>query len=505
MHPSTSSFLFYFAHYYVITLLLKYYKLSSPVLHALLRFILIVALSPSLITFHCSNPMRLSLLCIYSVYLFMFSVVCLVLGSSKYFLSDCDSPFCSSTVFPNCLKRYCKVTQQSYSHKELITSSIIQPIEINCYDAVQIFFLSFGVFFLLWFSLLNISSQVNFVNFDTDLNLYKKKTSFSVSIEHILSVLCLLILLCFLNQCDSEQLFIMILWIYPNSFVRLFISVIMKIKLSPIATSFSLLLCIFSISYTPLACILCLLILQTWCYSYARRVFHWLPIFLILISNDIELNPGPRYQKNLFNFMTWNLNSLAKDNFQRLNLIEAHNNIFNYDLICICETSLNDSVELPEKLLDEYTFISANNPANTRHGGVGLFYKNTLNVTVRNDLSFDETIVIELKFGHKKVFFTVIYRSPSFSHLSNEFQTFLLNFERLQKSIKAENPFAMFFTGDYNAHCKFWWPDGDTNQEGSQIDDLFTSLGLSQVISEPTNFEPHKKASCYKSCYNNYN
>ena len=37
---------------------------------------------------------------------------------------------------------------------------------------------------------------------------------------------------------------------------------------------------------------------------------------------------------------------------------------------------------------------------------------------------------------------------------------------------------------------------GDTTPEGKEIDDLFTSLGLYQVISEPTNFEPNSKPSC---------
>ena len=60
--------------------------------------------------------------------------------------------------------------------------------------------------------------------------------------------------------------------------------------------------------------------------------------------------------------MSWNFNSLAKDNFQRVGLIEATNSIFNYDLTSICETSLNDSVELPDTLLNDYTFVSANNP-----------------------------------------------------------------------------------------------------------------------------------------------
>ena len=36
----------------------------------------------------------------------------------------------------------------------------------------------------------------------------------------------------------------------------------------------------------------------------------------------------------------------------------------------------------------------------------------------------------------------------------------------------------------------------DTNPEGTELDDHFTLLGLSQLISEPTNFEPHKIPSC---------
>ena len=194
--------------------------------------------------------------------------------------------------------------------------------------------------------------------------------------------------------------------------------------------------------------------------------------------------------------MSWNLNSLAKDNFQRIRLIEAHNTIFSYDLISICETSLNDSVALPGTLLNDYTFVPANNPANVRHDGVGLFFKNSLPVIVRNDLSFDESIVIELKFGRKKIFFTVLYRSPAFHHTSLKFQTFLSNFKNLHLKIQGENPFATFFAGDFNARSQFWWSDGDTNPEGIEIENLFTSLGLSQILSEPTNFEPNKNPTC---------
>ena len=89
---------------------------------------------------------------------------------------------------------------------------------------------------------------------------------------------------------------------------------------------------IFAKAVTPASCTLCI----------------WLPLILILLSNDVHLNPGPHFQNN---FMPWNVNSPAKDNFQRVSLIEAHNSVFNYDLVSIYETSLNDSVEFHEPLL----------------------------------------------------------------------------------------------------------------------------------------------------------
>ena len=54
----------------------------------------------------------------------------------------------------------------------------------------------------------------------------------------------------------------------------------------------------------------------------------------------------------------------------------------------------------------------------------------------------------------------------------------------------------MFFAGDFNGKSQVWWPDGDVTPEGREIEDMLTSLGLSQEISEPTNFEPGKNPSC---------
>ena len=90
----------------------------------------------------------------------------------------------------------------------------------------------------------------------------------------------------------------------------------------------------------------------------------------------------------------------------------AHNSIFDYDLIAINETSLNDSVVIPDPLLNDYKFESVNSPANTRHGGVGIFYKNSLPLVILKGLSCEESIVAELKFGRKKnIFYRLISKS----------------------------------------------------------------------------------------------
>ena len=54
----------------------------------------------------------------------------------------------------------------------------------------------------------------------------------------------------------------------------------------------------------------------------------------------------------------------------------------------------------------------------------------------------------------------------------------------------------MFFAGDFNAHSKLWWPDGDTTPEGQELEDLFSTINMTQIIQEPTNFTPHKRPTC---------
>ena len=228
----------------------------------------------------------------------------------------------------------------------------------------------------------------------------------------------------------------------------------------------------------------------------------WLSALLILLSYDIHPNPGPQHISSEFSngflsFCNWNLNTLSINNFSRVSLLEAHNSIFKYDIISLCETSLNEETTVPEGILPGYQYHPLNHPDGRKNGGVGIFYKDTLPLRVRTDLSFDECLVCELTFGRKKIFFTVFYRNPEHKAGSVGFEDFLINFENMHEKISSENPYATFFTGDINGHSQEWYPEGDTNAEGAKLDELFSKLSLSQIIDEPTHFF---RDDCAPSC-----
>ena len=190
---------------------------------------------------------------------------------------------------------------------------------------------------------------------------------------------------------------------------------------------------------------------------------------MIFLSSDIETNPDPKssgtaapasgFSNSFFSFCNWNVNTLSKNDFLRVSQLEAHNTFFQYDIISFCETSLNETTKVLENLLKGYQFISSDHPSGDKKGGVGIFYKETLPLKYnRDDLSFEECIVVELRFGRKKICFTVLYRNPTNKPNSPEFLNFVHKFEdHLHKKIKEEKPYTVFYTGDFNAHSFNWW------------------------------------------------
>ena len=280
--------------------------------------------------------------------------------------------------------------------------SNVTTIQITLLDTIKICILGVLIVTVLAKFLFNLCNSVKFIMFTTNLSTRTKtNTNRKACIQPLIfSVLYGLLL----TEYEESWFFLLCnLNIYssclklPHKDTIKYFSRVLFILIN---------LYIFCLSDSIICHTLCLITFQNFCYFFTKKYPPWLPAILIMLSNDVHQNPGP-FHNSYFKFMNWNCNSIAKDDFQRLRLLEAQNSLFNYDLICLCETSLNDEVVLPNPdayLNNEYTFIQANKPNNTRHGGVGLFYKNSLPLKIRDDLSFDESIVVELKYGRKKYF-----------------------------------------------------------------------------------------------------
>ena len=108
----------------------------------------------------------------------------------------------------------------------------------------------------------------------------------------------------------------------------------------------------------------------------------WLIFQVILLSSDVEINPGPE----TLDVCTLNLNSIAAHDFLRVSLIEAYNSVYNYDLIVIVETRLDSTVNKDSLAKDGYTFIQDSHPHNVKWDGVGLYIKDSLPSKNRSDL-----------------------------------------------------------------------------------------------------------------------
>ena len=179
----------------------------------------------------------------------------------------------------------------------------------------------------------------------------------------------------------------------------------------------------------------------------------------MLISGDIESNPGPENRCNQnISFCHWNLNGKAANNFVKISLLEAYNTVHDFDVICISETFLDSDYSSDDQRLNiqGYVMIRSDHPSDTKRGGVCMYYKEHLAFTRRNDITFlDECLVGEIKIKRKKCFVTCVYRSPT--QTEDETNVFLFGFEQICSSIALESPLCCFVIGDLNAKCTNWW------------------------------------------------
>ena len=147
------------------------------------------------------------------------------------------------------------------------------------------------------------------------------------------------------------------------------------------------------------------------CNSFHDSYFH------LRLGGDVHPNPGPCHG-NTLKFCHWNLDSTAVNNFIKIPLIEMYNSVYNQDRTALSETHLASSIPNESISLTGFSkdIHRSHHPNDVKRGGVCLYFKDSLAIKQRKDLQILDDIyciISKLTTGRKKVFFVVVYRSPS--------------------------------------------------------------------------------------------
>ena len=104
----------------------------------------------------------------------------------------------------------------------------------------------------------------------------------------------------------------------------------------------------------------------------------WLCSCLIILSGDVEVNPGPKNSvSECLSICHWNLNSILLHDYSKLFLLKSYISVHKFD-ICLSKTYLDTTVPLDDEnlVISGYNFTRSDHPSNTKRGGVVFTTKN---------------------------------------------------------------------------------------------------------------------------------
>ena len=203
---------------------------------------------------------------------------------------------------------------------------------------------------------------------------------------------------------------------------------------------------------------------------------------LILLSGDVELNPGPSCASSTLKFSLLNIRSASTitPECDKPAILQEFISDKTIDILSLTETWLS-SDSLPSTLNSltpsGYSFINA--PRLTgRGGGIALIFRSFLkihSVSIPLFPSF-ESLCVRISSGSVSHTLLTIYRPPSLSET-----TFISDFSCLLEHLFSSSRSQLIITGDFNFDV-----NDPGNHHASSFLQLLSSVGLQQLISFPT-------------------
>ena len=147
--------------------------------------------------------------------------------------------------------------------------------------------------------------------------------------------------------------------------------------------------------------------------------------FSLLVCGDIEPNPGWHGGLKLLH---WNLNSMKKDDYSRVGLVEAHLRQHNIHIAAFSESKLSktcnycnddsNACDTCKKLkIKDYCLVRSDLTGHDTHGGICVYYRESLpvirlpqpNYILDLDLP-SYTICLQIKAGKKNIPHYIIHK-----------------------------------------------------------------------------------------------
>ena len=136
---------------------------------------------------------------------------------------------------------------------------------------------------------------------------------------------------------------------------------------------------------------------------------------LLFLGGNIHKNPAPLM------LCHWNLGGLPTNNFLKKTLLQAFLSVNDVDIVILGESHLTSKTDEKDLEIDGYSFERSDHPDDVSRGGVIIYYKSSLPCVFKPLLTnLSETLIMQVKVGSKKCFFTCIYRNPSTENNKND-------------------------------------------------------------------------------------
>jgi Reverse transcriptase (RNA-dependent DNA polymerase)/Endonuclease-reverse transcriptase len=212
---------------------------------------------------------------------------------------------------------------------------------------------------------------------------------------------------------------------------------------------------------------------------FSRNRFALLVYFSLLLSGDIQLNPGPSNPFTI-SFSTLNIRSASTitSDLDKPELLQNFILDKSIEILALTETWL--SPDTPPSVLNSLTppnFSLFHKPRSTgRGGGLAVIHRSYLKITEASlpIYSSFESLGFTLALPSKTLYFLTVYRPPSSS-----ISSFLEDFSELLSNLRSK-PSDLIISGDFNIHID------NSSPSALSFLTLLDSFGLIQFVNFPT-------------------